>query len=113
MGTADAPLTTGLSVLRVPLDGRLDALRALGLRKQLEAMVAEARGERAAIVVDLTEVTFVDSAALAALVRLRRLCEEADLRLTFIRPRSEDAVRIFHLTQFDQVFTMVDAESSP
>ena len=58
--------------------------------------------------VDLTEVTFVDSAALAALVRLRRQCATAGLELKFVKPRHADALRIFRLTQFDEVFVMLD-----
>lgn len=95
----------------IALHGRLDALRALPLRTEFDELVAGAAAQASgAVLVDLTEVDFVDSAALAALVRLRRQCATAGLDLKFVKPRHQDALRIFRLTQFDEVFVMLDPE---
>lgn len=92
----------------IALEGRLDALRALPLRAELDELVVAAAAHARGVLVDLTDVVFVDSAALAALVRLRRQCVDADLQLSFVKPLHSDALRIFRLTQFDEVFVMLD-----
>lgn len=92
----------------IVLTGRLDALRAVPLRGELDDLVARAAAAAQGVAVDLTDVVFVDSAALAALVRLRRQCSDAGLGLVLVRPRHVEALRIFRLTQFDEVFVMVD-----
>ena len=84
--------------------GRLDAVEAPTLRKQF----AEIFGARAVtVVVDLVGVTFIDSAGLAALVRARRDARSAGGDLVLIRPADQAALRVFGLTQFDEVFQMV------
>lgn len=98
-------------MITIALDGRLDALRALQLRSAFDDVVVQAAANARGVMVDLVEVTFVDSAALATLVRLRRQCATAGLELKFIKPRNSDALRIFRLTQFDEVFVMVDGKS--
>jgi anti-sigma B factor antagonist len=92
----------------IALTGRLDALRALLLRSELDELVACAASEARGVLVDLSAVVFVDSAALAALVRLRRQCIDAGLDLALVKPRHADALRIFRLTQFDEVFVMLE-----
>lgn len=92
----------------VALTGRLDALRALLLRAELDELLVRAAGGARGVLVDLRDVVFVDSAALAALVRLRRRCIDAGLDLALVKPRERDAMRIFRLTQFDEVFVMLD-----
>ncbi len=109
-GTRPPPAVDG--AISLALSGRLDALRALPLRAELEALVAGAVDSGApGVLIDLSQAVFVDSAALAALVRLRRRCADVGLDLTLVKPRHPDAFRIFRLTQFDEVFVMID--SSP
>ncbi len=98
-------------IVTIALSGRLDALRALPLRSELDDLVVAAAGGAQGVVVDLSDVVFVDSAALAALVRLRRQCVDAHLDLKFVKPRHTDALRIFRLTQFDEVFVMLDPQA--
>lgn len=86
------------------LAGRFDAVEAMRVRERLSGTdLVDARR----LVVDLTDVTFVDSAGLAALARARRDRVLTDGSLTVVRPASEDAMRVFRLTQFDEIFTMV------
>lgn len=94
----------------VTLSGRLDAVEAPALRAQLTRLLA--RGVRC-LVVDLDGVHFIDSAGLAALVRARRDCRAAGGDVFLVRPGSENAMRVFRLTQFDEVFVMVGARPVP
>lgn len=87
------------------LGGRFDAVEALVVRERLAgADLANAHH----LVVDLRAVTFVDSAGLAALARARRDRVLSGGSVTLIRPVTDDALRVFRLTQFDQIFTMID-----
>ncbi|MGB6183327.1 MAG: STAS domain-containing protein [Rhodococcus sp. (in: high G+C Gram-positive bacteria)] len=93
----------------VTLTGRLDVLEASRLREQLAgANLAGARH----LLIDLAAVTFVDSAGLAVLARARRDRLAGDGTLTVVRPTSDDAMRVFRLTQFDQILTMIDRPES-
>jgi len=84
--------------------GRLDAVEAPALRQQLAAIFDAGA---VTVVIDLVGVTFIDSAGLAALVRARRDAQSAGGDLVLIRPADEAALRVFRLTQFDEVFQMV------
>ena len=88
------------------LTGRLDAVEAPGARRVFDTpQVAGA----ARLTIDLTDVEFVDSAGLAVLARARRDRGLSGGSVTLIRPRSDDAMRVFRLTQFDQIFVMRDS----
>ena len=95
-----------LRVVTLKLDGRLDALEAPSLRAAIDDQL---EAGPTALIVDLSDVEFVDSAGLAALVKgmkdARR--DGGDLRL--VSPTSADAMRVFKLTRFDQVFAMFDS----
>jgi len=93
---------SGLAI--VALAGRLDAVVAPELRRRLEE--TDVTG-CATTVVDLSAVTFVDSAGLAVLVGLRRRNRANRGDVVLIRPDAHDAMRVFRLTQFDQVFRML------
>ena len=94
-----------LRVVTLKLDGRLDALKEPSLRSAIDEQLSAGP---TALVIDLADVEFVDSAGLAALVKgmkdARR--DGGDLRL--VSPVSADAMRVFKLTRFDQVFSMFD-----
>ena len=93
----------GVSAVIVLL-GRLDAVEAPALREQFTEIF---RTGAITVVVDLVGVTFIDSAGLAALVRARRDAQSAGGGLVLIRPADDAALRVFRLTQFDEVFQMV------
>ena len=61
------------------------------------------------IVVDLASAEFVDSAGLAALAKGMKDCRSHGGDLRIVSPLHEDAMRVFALTRFDQVFTMSDS----
>ena len=97
------------SVTTVTLAGRLDALEAGPLRTVLHEAIIDGQVN---LVIDLSRVDFVDSAGLAALVKGMKDARRAGGDLQLISPKSDDAMRVFELTKFDQVFAMAtDIES--
>jgi len=107
-GTTAADVGTAPSAT-VVLVGRLDAVEAPALRAALTRVLDAGV---ATVVIDLVDVGFVDSAGLAALVRARRDARAAGGDVVLVRPADDNALRVFRLTQFDEVFQMVDARGS-
>jgi anti-anti-sigma factor len=89
----------------ITLTGRFDVVEALNVREQLASVELTAVRH---LTVDLRAVSFVDSAGLAVLARARRDRALVGGTVTLVRPASDEAMRVFRLTQFDQIFTMVD-----
>lgn len=109
-GVADPRLTW-----RVTADGPDNAtITFTGRFDAVEAMAARARMARpdltapAHLVLDLHGVTFLDSAGLAVLVRARQDRRRDGRTIALVRPASEDAMRVLRLTQFDQIFRVLD-----
>lgn len=97
--------TYEIVVATVVVTGRLDALEARSLRTSLQDHIADGMTR---IAVDLSDVTFVDSAGLAALVKGMKDTRQAGGDLRLVSPSSPDARRVFQLTRFDRVFTFGD-----
>lgn len=89
----------------IVVSGRLDSVEATPLRATLNEFLTKGTNR---VVVDLSDVEFVDSAGLAALVigMKRARLEDGDLRL--VSPRHPDARRVFEVTKFDEVFNMFE-----
>ena len=88
----------------VTCSGRFDAYTMPEIKPVLDAATAEAPAN---VLVDLEAVTFIDSTALAELVRGMKNArlKEGDLVLC----RLQQSVRIiFELTRLDKAFTIVD-----
>lgn len=98
--------THEMTVQVISLSGRLDALEAGPLRVVLDGFAEN--GEHH-LVVDLREISFVDSAGLAALVKGMRDARAGGGDLRIVRSASPEAERVFTLTRFDQVFAMADS----
>lgn len=88
----------------VVLDGRFDAVEAPRVRAVFDDPAIHAAPQ---LTVDLRAVTFIDSAGLAVLARARRDRALRGDRITLVRPHLEEAMRVFRLTQFDEIFHMV------
>jgi anti-sigma B factor antagonist len=90
------------SVTIVRLSNRFDASNHDVFLRWLETGVTP---DAAQVVVDLGDVTFVDSAALAALVKAARRCRQAggDLRLCGLQ---KPVTIIFDLTRLDRAFSI-------
>ncbi len=102
-------VTTTVTTVTVGVAGRLDAARCPDLRAEFDRRL-EANCHR--LVCDLTEATFVDSVGLAALVKAMRDAHSNGAEFEIIRPRSDDAMRVFRLSKFDEVFTMRDSREA-
>ena len=100
---ADGTQVKGSSAVSV-LVGRFDAVEAPLVREELSRIIDA--GTRT-VVVDLSAVSFIDSAGLAALVRARRDTQRSGGDIILISPSEYSALRVFRLTQFDDVFRMV------
>jgi anti-sigma B factor antagonist len=86
----------------IEISGRFDAQTAPSVAEWLEDIAATTPGQ---VVVDLAEATFLDSSALAVLVRAVKRCRMrgGDVRLSGMQP----SVRlIFELTRLDRAFDM-------
>lgn len=89
----------------VVFTGRFDAVEAMAARARMAEPDITAAPH---LVLDLGDVTFLDSAGLAVLVRARQDRLRDGRTIALVRPASEAARRVLRLTQFDQIFTMLD-----
>ena len=90
-------------VVCVGLSGELDISRALLLEQELRAV--EGTGP-SCIVIDLSELDFVDSSGLARLIAARRRADRADWRLVLVKG-SEAVQRLLSLSALDKAFEFV------
>ena len=104
--------TLEANIVLIRLNGRLDALGSPNLRTALETKLDQ--GYRK-IIVDLENVSFVDSSGLVALVSGLRAArkKKGDIFLSGIRPQAQ---AVFRLTMLDRIFpihpTFDDAKRS-
>ena len=86
----------------VSVTGEIDVATAPELREHLQRQVAAGAST---VVVDLLDVSFLDSTALGVLVGVLKRCREAggDLRLVIAQPR---ILKVFEITGLTSVFTI-------
>jgi anti-sigma B factor antagonist len=93
----------------VALNGRFDAHETTRFREHLAELLT---GAGVTVTIELSGVHFIDSTALAELLRAARAAEAAGATLTLLNP--SDPVRvIFELTALDQAFTIQYAPPVP
>jgi len=92
-----------MRVVTVAPQGRLDMLRAIEFRKQMQELID---GGAKHLVLDLSETPFLDSAGMAALVSVLKQCRERGGDARMVWPQAEPVKRILSLTKFDRVFDM-------
>lgn len=92
-----------LHVRIVKLSGRLDAY-TVGTMRDMQATFAHEPEQR--YVIDLSAVTFLDSAWISVLVSLLKTARKSGGNVVLVPPRDANARNIFEITRFDQVFTM-------
>jgi anti-sigma B factor antagonist len=95
--TGDSTRTT------VAFSGELDLA---GVDRAREA-IAEAEERDGMVVLDLSELTFIDSTGLEVVLRAARRAQESGRRLVVARP-SQYVRRLFELTAIDQSLDIVD-----
>ena len=83
--------------------GELDSYTSPGLRESLEALVAEGSTR---VIVDLTDVGFADSSAVAVLVGALKLLRAAGGDLVLKDPQPA-VLRVMKLTGLDAIFTVI------
>lgn len=95
----------GASAPVIAVSGEIDVATAPQLRECLHGVIAQ--GE-ATVVLDLLEVTFLDSTALGVLVGALKRCRElgGDLHIVVSDPR---IMKIFEITGLTNVFTITDS----
>lgn len=96
---------SSVRTVTLAVDGRLDALEAPALRAAIGVELAVGP---TCLIIDLSHTDFVDSAGLAALVKGLKDAKEGGGDLRIVRPGADDAMRVFRLTRFDEVFTMCE-----
>jgi len=97
MDVSIMPRGPGLAVAQ--LQGRLDLLSAPDVKTRLAAMVAA--GQRR-LVVDLTQVQFIDSSGLGALIGGLKVARQAGGDLRIASP-GEQARMVLQLTTLDRI----------
>jgi anti-anti-sigma factor len=85
-------------------EGRLDGDRANQLRQEIMDAVQE---KPDIVLLDLTEVNFMNSSAIGALVAMKKAVEKADIKFCLCSVSDQVKV-IFELTRMDQVLKPFD-----
>ncbi len=99
----DTRITRKDSAVAIHANGELDAFVAPALREALREHTEDADVET--VVLDLADVTFIDSAALGAIVGALRTLRARNAELRVVPPASP-AARIFELTSLDRVLAL-------
>jgi anti-sigma B factor antagonist len=89
------------------ISGRFDAHQVPRIQKDVDAALANGA---TTIILDLTDVNFVDSSALAVMVRAMKHCRERNGELILYGVRQPVRI-IFELTRMDKAFRIF--ESAP
>ena len=84
----------------VHVTGEIDIFATGGLRRQLEELIAQGRTD---IVVDLSDVAFIDSTGLGVLVGALKRLRAASGTFSLVCSK-EPLLKIFRITALDQVF---------
>jgi anti-sigma B factor antagonist len=103
----DITTTKRGNVSVISVVGRFDAYNATDFKSALQSALTQTRN----VIVNMADISFMDSTALATLVQGMKHCRQqgGDLRLC----SPQEAVRIiFELTRLDKAFSMYDAETT-
>jgi anti-sigma B factor antagonist len=85
----------------VHLVGDIDVVRAGPLRQRLTELIDAGRTD---LIVDLTEVVFMDSSGLGVLVGALKATRKREGRLELVVPRGTVTGRVLRLSGLDRVF---------
>lgn len=88
------------TVVLASLSGRFDAHQVPRIQKEIDAALA---GGANTVIMDLTDVNFVDSSALAVMVRTMKHCRERNGEIVLCGLRQPVRI-IFELTRMDKAF---------
>jgi anti-sigma B factor antagonist len=93
-------------IAAVALQGRVDAFTVPALRERMDQLLSQ--GART-FVVDLSAVSFLDSAGIGVLVSLLRRARQVGGGVNLVWPTETAAQRILRLTKFDAIFDMSES----
>ena len=92
--------------MRVAFSGEVDLNSAPELHRRL--VEAEADAGTATLVVDLREVTLLDSTGIGELVRAQQRARRAGRRLVVVRGRGTPIAQVLTATAMDRVLELAD-----
>jgi len=95
-----------IRIISVTPHERIDAACAPALREKLHNLLDN---DTANLVVDLSQVPFMDSAGMAVLVSALKRARQHGGDVKLVWPQSEAAQRILKLTKFDRVFDIANS----
>jgi anti-anti-sigma factor len=102
------PGDDGRGVVRVAMAGEFD----LAGIEYFESVLAKVEaGSPQVVVIDLTDLEFMDSSGLRALVMADRRARDAERRLAIV-PGPRPVRRVFEITQLDSELDLIDSASS-
>jgi anti-sigma B factor antagonist len=102
--TCDFSLTAGAAL--IALAGEFDVVCADAFKRRF-AEATEDEPDR--VVLDLRELTFIDSTALALLLRVNDMSLEGEFDLAIVSLAEDPPGKIFRLTGTDKILPLVDA----
>ena len=88
----------------VGLGGEIDLQHSPRLRKMLMDLMVERRN----VVIDMSDVAYIDSSGIASLVEAYQMARRHGGRFTFARI-SPPAMRVLQLARLDKVFAIADS----
>jgi anti-sigma B factor antagonist len=89
----------------IKMNGRLDAFSVKALRSKLDELTRQGGIH---FVLDLADVSFMDSAGLAAMVSLLRQVQPLGGTVKLVRATEANANRVLTLTKMDRAFPIFD-----
>lgn len=94
-----------IRIVIISLEGRLDVFSVPYLRERINTLMGEGVIK---FVLDLTQISFLDSAGMAVLVTILKRTRELGGDVRLVWPQEEAARQILRLTKFDRAFTIMD-----
>ena len=95
----------GTDIVSIALIGELDMADAPELRGKLRATVEDP--SRPVFIVDLTDLEFIDSSGIAALLEAANALKERDGSELIVAGSGRQVERLFAITQIDRVLRLV------
>lgn len=100
------PADADPALRRVSVVGCLDSHTVVGFEKSLHALLDEGC---ARVIVNLSELTYISSAGISALMGLTHRLRKSDGELILLKP-TEKVFRVFRTLGFTNIFKIVDSE---
>ncbi len=93
--------------ITVQLGGEIDLHRTPKFHQQLAELCAE---KPARLILDLSQVNYIDSSGVGSLVEIFRRLKKEDRKMILVNP-SDRVCGVLEITRLDQFFTIVETTS--